>query len=1412
MSKLFPHRLAPLVLTFVFLSPPAKSQILPDTTLGSENSVVIPNIEIKGNQTDLIEGGAVRGTNLFHSFTDFNVLPEQSVYFANPVGIDAILSRVTGSTPSNIFGTLGVHGLADLYLINPHGILFGADAQLDIEGSFYGTTATAVELGNDGIFSATDPTQSQLLAVNPNVSFWNYLGTTSGNVVNRGQLAIGGDLVLAGSSLDLEAQVAAAGDVSLLATDTVKIRDTSTIPFVGAAGNELTIQGNQGVDIVALGHPDSQLFSGSNMTLRSDGPVGGDTHYLSGGNFRIETLDSTAGELYSPIDPIIRSLGDVVIGEYVGTSLHILAGGSVTLDNAIIFAPDAGIANVDFLQETIPLSDDTLVEINGGIQPTLDVRAGVSPESIGTPPLQILTGFDFINDAFTGAFATETPTSADITVGDISINAPNGLILLTNQYQTNNNLTAGNILINSQLAATVGLGGIAAANFEGGSIFLDARDNITLLDSVISVPPSEAMTDSIVLLANETIQFDSPEGFPTGILSLAIPVTNNTGSASSVRVLANNIALSNGAQINTSTATTGSGGNISVEARETLSLDGNNPALGFLTSIGSAVLDTGNGGNVVIIANDLAVTNGAGISTSTLGNGNAGTLTLDINENTLLEGGVFLEDSLFSSIFSSFRPSGIASETLGTGQGGEINFNTGNLTIKDGAGISASSLGPGNAGNITLNVSDTAYLEGLVLLESDDLAPSLENIVENSYSPSGINSSASAEGAAGTINLNAGNLVITDGATIAASTIIGTGNAGSITLNIREDVLLEGGLIIDDVFLLDGELTDFYAQSSIASDTFFASGQDGQIDITATNLTVTGGAEISAETIGTGDIGGDAGSIVLNIRETASLDGLVTVEEFTSSGNPTVAASGINTETTSFGTVQRGDGGDIEINATDLVLTNGATLSASTSSNGRAGDIVLNITDTAKLDGAEIVEGTFFSSNGVLQVTNPGFSTSVISNVETGSTGRGGNVEINATNLEVTNGAKLSASTEGQGDAGDIILNILETARFDGATVTGEGVVNGVLVNQLPLLSGANSSVDLTGTGQGGKVEINAANLEVTNGAQLSTATTAQGDAGDILLNILETARFDGQLDGLFLVDGLPLDGFVSNANSSVAVTATGRGGDIEIKATNLEVTNQAALNAATIGSGNAGNIALTISDNISIDDGTIATFATDGANTSGGDIFIQGRGVILRNDGDILTAVDSGLGTGGNITITGDYVILLEDSDILAFSPDGRGGAIDLSQTTLFSPNLTLASSSLSREELLALDGNNEPNINATGGVSSGAISLNDASFIDSSLTQLPDNLVNSEVLVANSCIVRNTDNASTITFTGNEALSQQPGEDIQTIYSLGDIQLVPNSENTTALINEPHRLYHLADGRLIMSRECSSSLEGSN
>src|SRR5690242_12727494 len=75
----------------------AQAQIIPDGTLGPESTKLTPNANVEGLPTTLIEGGATRGVNLFQSFLQFNVGEGQRVYFANPTGIENILTRVTGS-------------------------------------------------------------------------------------------------------------------------------------------------------------------------------------------------------------------------------------------------------------------------------------------------------------------------------------------------------------------------------------------------------------------------------------------------------------------------------------------------------------------------------------------------------------------------------------------------------------------------------------------------------------------------------------------------------------------------------------------------------------------------------------------------------------------------------------------------------------------------------------------------------------------------------------------------------------------------------------------------------------------------------------------------------------------------------------------------------------------------------------------------------------------------------------------------------------------------------------------------------------------------------------------------------------------------------------------------------------------
>src|ERR671933_204580 len=200
-----------------FSENPAVAQITPDATLGTESSVVTPNINIRGLPGDRIDGGAVRGANLFHSFQEFNVGDGQRVYFANPTGIENILSRITGNNLSNILGTLGVDGGANLFLLNPNGIIFGPNAKLDIAGSFVASTANSVVFENGYQFSAKNPEAPPLLTVNVPLGVQYGANQPKATIANAGNLAVGQNFTLSADNLDLQGQLQAGQDLTLQA-------------------------------------------------------------------------------------------------------------------------------------------------------------------------------------------------------------------------------------------------------------------------------------------------------------------------------------------------------------------------------------------------------------------------------------------------------------------------------------------------------------------------------------------------------------------------------------------------------------------------------------------------------------------------------------------------------------------------------------------------------------------------------------------------------------------------------------------------------------------------------------------------------------------------------------------------------------------------------------------------------------------------------------------------------------------------------------------------------------------------------------------------------------------------------------------------------------------------------------------
>ena len=112
-----------------------------------------------------ITGGTKSGSNLFHSFDRFSLGTEDVASFSNAPAISNIFSRVTGGTVSELDGLIQTQGDASLFLLNPAGIVFGANAQLDIGGSFVVSTGDRLIFADGVEFSADNSEESPLLTI-----------------------------------------------------------------------------------------------------------------------------------------------------------------------------------------------------------------------------------------------------------------------------------------------------------------------------------------------------------------------------------------------------------------------------------------------------------------------------------------------------------------------------------------------------------------------------------------------------------------------------------------------------------------------------------------------------------------------------------------------------------------------------------------------------------------------------------------------------------------------------------------------------------------------------------------------------------------------------------------------------------------------------------------------------------------------------------------------------------------------------------------------------------------------------------------------------------------------------------------------------------------------------------------------
>ena len=766
-SKLLSVLTTSSILAFGVLMPVA-AQVIPDGTTST-------TVDADGTIND----GNRAGGNLFHSFQEFSVPDGGRAFFNNALDIVNIFSRVTGGNISNINGFLGANGTANLFLINPAGIIFGESARLSIGGSFFGSTADSI-IFSDGEFSALDADNPPLLTVNAPLG----LGirdnpgdiTINGNenataVADFALLSVAEDqsINLIGGNLDLnDALLVAPGGRVLLGglstSGTVGINEDGSLNFPDnlPRGNVSLNNSQVRVDFTSDGEGGSININANNFEL------------LSASNLQSE-IDNFGFDGAQAGDININATGAVNLS------------GASTILNQVIGGATGNSGDINITASSFSIVDGARIS-----------TATFSQGNAGNINLNIQGQAEIID----GNLFSNVASSAVGDGGTISIQA-NSLSLLQG----------------SQIQTSINQGGQGNA----GNVVIDVDGEI-----LISGIKEESISAIFSLTESETIGNTGDITITAGSLSIedGAFLRSNTfgqGDGGQVMITANTLFLTEGGAIRTSTFGQGNAGNIIVNADDSVNISGVAPFLileentvggfssGLLASTeagaggqgGEIIVNTPKlslsdggvisarsrsdfaGGNITVNADILEILGGGQIQAAAFSNGSAGNINLNIKNQITIDGSDPTFQDRFNSVVDAIVDRGIDEETANTIATSAIDP----VSAESGVFANTISGSQGDGGNITIGIFDA---EGNL-----DTTQFTDEV--NLSNQGTIAADSAGSGSGGTITIRAKNINL-DLGTISATTTslqkVAIPSLSTINLFVKDNLILSNNSTI----------------------------------------------------------------------------------------------------------------------------------------------------------------------------------------------------------------------------------------------------------------------------------------------------------------------------------------------------------------------------------------------------------------------------------------------------------------------------------------------------------------------------------------------------------------------------------------------------------------------------------------